>query len=309
MTERILEPGEIEALAGSRLPRLRLPGQAGPYAERAQRLAALAPASPLAAYLRFMSAVCEAQAAALAALPPPELDAVRIAAAARHGMPVLPAQGGPPEGWRDGLAFLLERLRGDARVGPARPSLEALAAREPPWLDAQAAAILGGAFDALDLACAPLVAAALQIAWTARASRLTESEVSLEAPAALCPVCGYPPVASVVRIGGAEAGYRYLHCALCATEWHMVRVKCSSCGTTKGIDYRHVDGQAGAVRAECCAECTSYLKILYLDRDPHAEPAADDLASMALDLLLAEEGLARSGVNLLLFPARDPAQA
>jgi len=118
-------------------------------------------------------------------------------------------------------------------------------------------------------------------------------------------VCGFPPVASVVRIGGSDAGYRYLQCALCASQWQMVRVKCSRCDSTQGISYHAIDGGNPAVKAEACAACGTYLKILYMEKDPSVEPAADDLASLALDLLMTEEGVARSGVNLMLFHAGD----
>ena len=38
-----------------------------------------------------------------------------------------------------------------------------------------------------------------------------------------------------------------------------------------------------------------------MDRDPHAEPVADDLATLTLDLLVSETGAQRHGVNLMLF--------
>jgi len=37
------------------------------------------------------------------------------------------------------------------------------------------------------------------------------------------------------------------------------------------------------------------------DRDPYVEPVADDLASLTLDLLVAESGMRRHGVNLMLL--------
>jgi formate dehydrogenase accessory protein FdhE len=49
------------------------------------------------------------------------------------------------------------------------------------------------------------------------------------------------------------AGHRYLHCGLCATEWHMVRVKCTHCESTKGVAYQGIEGDAGVVLAETCA--------------------------------------------------------
>ena len=56
-----------------------------------------------------------------------------------------------------------------------------------------------------------------------------------------------------------------------------------------------------AVLAEGCDECDTYLKILYMDRDAQVEPAADDLATTALDLLMADTGKLRSGHNLMLI--------
>jgi FdhE protein len=116
-------------------------------------------------------------------------------------------------------------------------------------------------------------------------------------------------VASVVRIGGAQASLRYLVCALCQTEWHMVRVKCSSCEAEKGVHFLSLaedpeSEQAGqaAVKAEACDECKTYLKLMNQDKDAFVDAYADDLATLALDLLVDEQGFARSGPNLLFHP-------
>ena len=61
-----------------------------------------------------------------------------------------------------------------------------------------------------------------------------------------------------------------------------------------------IETQDGAVRAETCDHCRSYLKIVYQEKDPWVDPVADDLATLALDLLLDEAGYARSGPNFLL---------
>ena len=55
------------------------------------------------------------------------------------------------------------------------------------------------------------------------------------------------------------------------------------------------------MRAECCDECGHYLKILSMEQDPEVEPVADDLATVALDLLLAQAGGTSAGVNLMLL--------
>jgi FdhE protein len=81
----------------------------------------------------------------------------------------------------------------------------------------------------------------------------------------------------------------------------MVRVKCSHCQTTAGISYQSVEGGSRAIRAECCDTCRTYRKILYQEEDADVEPVADDLASLALDLLLSEEGYHRATANPLLW--------
>jgi FdhE protein len=94
---------------------------------------------------------------------------------------------------------------------------------------------------------------------------------------------------------------------MCETQWHMVRVKCSNCESTKGISYYAIAGTSGAVKAEACDECGSYLKIVYMDKDPHVDPGADDLATLALDLMMGDGGKSRSGPNLFLAGASDSA--
>jgi FdhE protein len=147
--------------------------------------------------------------------------------------------------------------------------------------------------------------AALQVAWTALASRLGADDVAELEGAGVCPTCGTLPVASVVRTDPQAYGYRYLHCALCNTEWNLVRVKCAACDSTEGISYRELQGDAvkqpGAVRAETCDACKSYLKIAYQEKGGE-DPVADDLATLALDILVDEAGYARAGPNLLLMP-------
>jgi FdhE protein len=86
----------------------------------------------------------------------------------------------------------------------------------------------------------------------------------------------------------------------------MVRVKCSHCFTTQGISYQSIEDGPKGIRAECCDTCRTYRKILYQEDDGAIEPVADDLASLALDLLLSEAGYRRASANPLLF---SPAEA
>ncbi len=99
-----------------------------------------------------------------------------------------------------------------------------------------------------------------------------------------------------------EHRLRYLSCSLCNAEWHVVRIKCAFCDTTKGISYYAIEGGPGTVKAEHCAACKSYLKILYVEKDPDADVVADDIASLGLDILMAESGLGhRGGLNFFLL--------
>ena len=82
----------------------------------------------------------------------------------------------------------------------------------------------------------------------------------------------------------------------------MVRIKCSSCESTRGINHYILEGSNGAIKAESCDDCNSYLKLMYLEKDGQMEAMADDLATLLLDMLMQEEGMSRSGPNLFLHP-------
>ena len=75
------------------------------------------------------------------------------------------------------------------------------------------------------------------------------------------------PVSSIVQIGTTQ-GLRYLHCNLCETEWHVVRVKCSNCEQTRDLHYWSLDNEQSAIKAETCGDCGTYLKILYQEKRP-----------------------------------------
>jgi FdhE protein len=239
----------------------------------------------------------------LPALPLP--DATQLALAREHRMPPLPAQSWPRDpAWRTGLQQIIAAVT-PAAPEPARKDLARLAAFDAERVEALAERVLHTELYGDDAALLPYVAAALQVLWTAGAARLGVAEIAALDVPGVCPCCGFLPVASVVRGGGEVANLRYLHCALCNTEWNLVRVKCTACDATEGVSYRHLEAEglkgADAVRAETCDSCKSYLKIVYQEKGP-VDPVADDLATLALDILVDEAGYARSGPNLLLVP-------
>ena len=324
---RLLTPEEIAVQAGQQTPFLRLPERASVFAERQLRLRQLSAGHPMRDYLLFIAELARAQHGLLRDYPPVALpDAAQIDAASRAGQPPLPAVGWPRDpAWRDGLRRLLGDLLPRLQGSPAQAVARALHEAGDEHLEQQAERLLGGVMLGLDLATAPLVATGLQAYWTQLVIS-TEATRSGErvAPfgrtddATLCPCCGSRPSASITRIGADASGYRYLHCSLCSAQWHMVRIKCTFCESTKGIGYQSAEPLPGherpassaapdAVQAETCDECGHYLKVVHMEKDNQVEPIADDLASLTLDLLVSEAGRERHGVNLLLlFGEGDP---
>ena len=145
-----------------------------------------------------------------------------------------------------------------------------------------------------EAARAVFVAAALQVAWTRMAALLDKTDLDSAAPeTGQCPACGSPAVAGLISPGGTKYGHRHLHCSLCATAWRYVRVRCVHCGSTDKISFRYLAGTS-YLRAECCESCHGYSKVIYIDKVRSPEPLADDLASLGLDVLVGEEGFART---------------
>jgi FdhE protein len=221
-------------------------------------------------------------------------------------LPVLSAYGHRRDpAWRRALSELISRLDGESLSAEALNVLRRVRCADETQLEDAAANLLAGVYAELDPGETPFIAAALQVYWVKLALQLGARAASHPAQIGLCPVCGSHPVASVVRIGGAQQGLRYLVCSLCASEWHMVRVKCSGCGSTKGISYLGIEARGDAIKAECCDECKTYLKIFYLEKDTSMVPAADDLASLTVDMLVDQEGYNRIGPNLLFLPGSE----
>ena len=325
---KFLSPEEIASRQTADVARLKFAEPAFVFKERALRLRQLAAAHPMRDFLVFMADVADAQHAALAAartvrLPSEEL----LHEAASLGLPPLEfPRWMPGEAWQEDLQEVLRQLQTRQLPEPTRQVLAGLQSAGAAHLNLQAERLLSGVMLGLDYAAAPLIGAALQVYWTRLVARTNaafpDRAFSLIDNARICPCCGSQPVASVLRLGGDDGTSRYLHCSLCQTEWHMVRIKCSHCESTKGISYQELEpandaarpaamAPQGAVRAECCDECGHYLKIVDMAKDPHVDPVADDLATVALDLLVSETGKLRHGINYMLLwgEPSDDAQA
>jgi FdhE protein len=305
--ERVLEPSEIQALEHSAIPRVRLPERAEVFAARARRLRALATENHLIRdYLLLIADLVDAQHEALGQLSRP-LVTLPAGGASLQAAPLGAAQSvaRDPE-WRGVLEFLLSRLEAvrtlDGALATACARLRELDAAS---LEREADMLCAAGPEAFDNLSAPFIAAALQVIWTDAASRLTPNQVAYPDTAGVCPVCGSHSLASTVRIGGAYEGYRYLSCGLCSTESHVVRVKCTHCESTRGISYQMIEDQPDWAKAESCDECHTYRKIFYQSKQLEVEPFADDLATLALDLLMNEAGYSRPVPHPFLWPAAD----
>ncbi|KGG91917.1 formate dehydrogenase accessory protein FdhE [Comamonas thiooxydans] len=302
--QRILQPGEIEALDHTSFPRILLPQVSSLFAERAARLRQLANGNPIPDYLLFVAQIMDAQHKAAATIEISAPDAELMVRAQEHSMPLLPAVDTIDPAWQAVLDNMLDTLQGSEGLpAPLQPLLKELRALTPETRADIAKKLLQKEVAARHVGMAPFIMAALQVTFAKRSASLSARDVPYTDPASICPVCASEPVASVIRIGGKVAGHRYAHCGTCACEWHMVRVKCTHCESTKGIHYQGIDGSGEEVLAETCDECGSYRKIVNQEKNPMVEPLVDDLASLMLDLLMSETQFQRASANPLLFVA------
>jgi FdhE protein len=273
---------------------LRLPDPGLLFDARAARLAALAPSHAAPDWLRLLSRIAQGQALAVREVGAP---AARVELAGETPLapppPPLALDRLPRDGaWRRMLSVILSAARSPGVPAATDDALRRLGAADAQELEALADGVLAGTVPAGRAGAVPFVGAALQAWLAALASRLDPAALARGAGRA-CPACGGPPVAGVVQ--GSDR-FRYVTCAFCAAEWHVLRVHCVGCGGQQ-LEYLHAEGDRGA-QAECCRTCSAYLKLFDGIERPGAEPVADDAATIALDLLVAEEGFHRAGPNL-----------
>jgi FdhE protein len=283
----------VGADAGDIAP-LRLPDPGRVFLARSERLATLAKGHSAAPFLELLAALARGQHDAS--------REIRVPPGARFldGVPLDHREWERDPAWRAMLRVVLAACRGAALPAPARDVIARLDRAGAAELEALAAEVLTGPPGPRDLAAAPFIGAALQVYFTQLAGDLDPKV--LPGARSTCPACGSPPVASVVL--GTER-VRYLVCSLCAAQWHFARVQCFICQSGASTSYYSIDGAAPGEGAETCDSCNAYLKMFDLQDAPHAEPLADDAASLVLDLLLGERGYRRAGVNLLA-PAGEP---
>jgi FdhE protein len=286
----------------ARPPFARLPDPLTMFARRAGRWRLLSDGNALRSYLIFLADLADIQHRLQDGLPEVEATAAdTIVRARQFGMPPLDRSGFTrgaafDEAWHRLLALA------DGIVMPESARL-ALARVKAAGVAAEGELIRGVLSDAIPgdaLAEHVFAAAVLEVHFARLAGRL---DATMLRPVAqgTCPVCAAPPVSSLV-VGWRDAyATRFCACSLCGALWNYPRIKCTLCGSTKDIAYKEIAGGPTAVKAETCGSCRRYVKILQQREDASLDPVADDVATLALDLLMRESGFRRGAINPFLL--------
>lgn len=320
---RILPAEEIISRGSGEPEPFIWPNRASWFAERSMRLKQLARQSgSIGAYIGLIAELVQAQHNCLNDLPEVTVpSAEQIAQAAEHGLPPLSALDWQREPiWHEILHRLLDHLLDADMRGAQADNIRELLLRikglPPVELEVQADQILAGSLSGVDVAAAPFIGAALQVYWVHMVcsdKALREDSVYLKVSTSeqtLCPCCASVPTTSIVRSFGGMAGQRYVVCSLCGLQWYMTRIRCTRCLsdeveymslTLPDEDVEDENFQAPAIMAESCASCQTYLKIIHTEREPFADPLADELASIQLDILMGEQQFFKHGLNMLLL--------
>lgn len=266
------------------------------YHRRAQRLLSLAKDSPLADYFELCRRVVAIQARLAA-----EADFGQLLAWGKDEAIPLSHLGSEADSyWQGLLQQLLSDLLPQVDEDMARV-LRLLMQQSPEQLTSWGSALRQGHMSAVPARFSLFIWAAMGVYWSHWApmviKRIDQRKVAQQN---LCPICGSHPVASVI-VDQPRAGLRYLHCSLCESEWHYIRAHCTSCGQDKGTTLWSFDDAKAQVRIESCDECHGYTKMLFVEKSPLMDVAADDLATLMLDSELNAKGFGATTVNPLLL--------
>ncbi len=266
------------------------------YHRRAQRLLTLAKDSPLADYFELCSRVVSIQARLAK-----EADFGQILSWGKEGAIPLSHLGSEVDSyWQGLLQQLLSDLLPQVDESVARV-VRLLMQQSPEQLSTWGRALREGRMSDAPARFSLFLWAAMGLYWSHWApmviKRMDQRKLKQQS---LCPICGSHPVASVI-VDEPRAGLRYLHCSLCESEWHYIRAHCTSCGQDKEMTIWSLDDAQAQVRIESCDECHGYTKMMFIEKSPLMDVAADDLATLILDKELNARGFGATTVNPLLL--------
>jgi len=280
-----------------------LPDPAAMFLTRAERFSVLAEGGTLSPYLRFLAGLSTVQAELAGSLPAPApIPPEQVERARAGSMPPLDRKilERSPE-LRETIARFLEAAAAVEMPLQAAGALDALRQAPAATLDEMIGNVMADSipFDAIPGHL--FLSAAVQV-HAAKLAAALEAKNLVAVETGLCPVCGGPPVASVISGRMGTENSRYACCSFCGTQWNEVRIKCLACGSTKGVGYKSPEGEEeGSVKAETCDACRSWVKILYQNKNPALECVADDVASLGLDLMMQETEYRRAGFDPFLI--------
>ncbi|EGB16260.1 formate dehydrogenase accessory protein [Pseudodesulfovibrio mercurii] len=142
-----------------------------------------------------------------------------------------------------------------------------------------------------------LVMAAMGPSMEAAAGLLAEKlpEVKVQ-PVGTCPICGSMPLISSLE---QKEGFRHATCSFCRHHYRIKRISCPVCGEDdqKKLTFFTVDEEPG-FRVDVCESCKSYVKTIdFRNLDRVALPVLDDLDSLALDYVAANQGYRRATLS------------
>ena len=280
-------------------PYARVPSPQRLFGARAKRFAAVAVGSDIGEYLAFLAELSAAQHCRVEAARLPPLP-TNVAQSLEHRMPPLSRDLAGEPGASETLDALLEDLKHRSLADGPRAIVESLVNSEREERQRLLQTVADGVYEIERLGESAIAAAALQVWYALHSAQIDETALR-NVGETVCPCCGGAPASSTVVDWPNAQGNRYLTCSLCCTMWNLVRVKCTACGSEKGISYRSIEGSTGDIAAEVCESCQSYAKHLLQTKNALLEPVVDDVASYGLDLMLREDGWRRSGLNPFLI--------
>ncbi len=283
-------------------PFARVPDASKLFRSRAERFRDLAARHELASFLQFLSDVSSCQHALQDGLQHTDLpNEDDLARARSFGMPPLDRSRFTMNSVFDAaLERFLALMSNIDMPDTAQAALSRVRQADGEMRLVMARAVLAAAVPLERCADHVFMAATLQVHYARLASRLDPTKLVPVGDGA-CPVCGSAPVASMIVGWPGTQNSRFCVCSLCATHWNYVRIKCTKCGSVKGISYQQIDGGNGTVWAETCEACRAYVKIMHQHKNPELDPVADDVGSLALDFIVRESEYRRGSVNPFLL--------
>lgn len=278
------------------------------FSERAERFKtlALADKTEWRAYLELLAAISEAQQIVYES----NLDKQTLPTEHIQTNQILPSSDGSfiPSNTQEALLALIEHLA-DRLEPELVEALQALTKEQVEQIAKYCLNAEDSQLSADDKAFIIWVQSALQTIWTAWAYHLEDDDVPPVEERSHCPCCGSDAVSSVIKIETDLSDLRYMHCPTCNSQWNALRAKCTFCGDQSSIILQSIEGVDEGVlkgaHAETCDHCHSYRKLFTRRKQEHADPIADDIASLAVDILIGENGYQRGGRNPFLLDDPD----